>query len=974
MPTDYRATVFLPKTEFPMRGGLPTLEPKLVLRWQQMGLYQRLREAAAGRDKFVLHDGPPYANGDIHLGHALNKILKDVINRARQMSGKDAPYVPGWDCHGLPIEWIVEEKYRARKQSKDSVPLAQFRKECRDFAAHWVEVQKAQFQRLGVIGDWDNPYLTMSYTAEAQIVREIGKFLVNGGLYKGAKPVLWSVVEQTALAEAEVEYHDHRSNTVWVLFPIEHATRPSLNGASAVIWTTTPWTLPGNRAIAYSDELEYSLIEVDKVGDVTTEQHLGARRIIRLPAGSRAKVGDRLLVATPLIEEVCKRVGIDAYTVEDHFLGPELAGTVARHPLQGQGYDFDVPLLAADFVVADQGTGLVHIAPGHGADDWELGQANGLAVPDTVGPDGVYLAQVPLFAGHAVYRPDGKPGDADSVVIAAVEAAGGLLARGSLVHSYPHSWRSKAPLIFRNTPQWFISMAANGLREKALAAIDETRWIPPQGRNRIHAMVESRPDWCVSRQRAWGVPIPVFVNRQSGEPLRDGAVVERVAAAVERDGADAWYSTDAAVFLGNAYDPAEWDKVTDIIEVWFDSGSTHAFVLEQRPALKWPASLYLEGSDQHRGWFHSSLLEACGTRGRAPYEAVLTHGFVLDADGRKMSKSLGNVIAPQDVMKQSGADILRLWVVASDYAEDLRIGPEILKHMGDNYRRLRNTLRYLLGALDGFAPAEAVAVEVMPELERWVLHRLAELDAVVRQAIADYDFHGLFTALHNFCAVDLSAFYFDIRKDRLYCDGADDLGRRATRTVLGRTFDCLARWLAPILCFTAEEAWLARHGDVQGRSVHLELFADVPADWLDPALGARWAELRDLRRVVTGALEVERAAKRIGSSLQAAVAIYAPAPVIAALRGVDLAELCITSAATAQAGPPPGDAFTMPEVPGVGVVVMPATGERCERCWRVLPEVGHVAGHDDLCGRCAAVLDRGAAALETPSDTLSAAG
>ena len=974
MPTDYRATVFLPKTEFPMRGGLPTLEPKLVLRWQQMGLYQRLREAAAGRDKFVLHDGPPYANGDIHLGHALNKILKDVINRARQMSGKDAPYVPGWDCHGLPIEWIVEEKYRARKQSKDSVPLAQFRKECRDFAAHWVEVQKAQFQRLGVIGDWDNPYLTMSYTAEAQIVREIGKFLVNGGLYKGAKPVLWSVVEQTALAEAEVEYHDHRSNTVWVLFPIEHATRPSLNGASAVIWTTTPWTLPGNRAIAYSDELEYSLIEVDKVGDVTTEQHLGARRIIRLPAGSRAKVGDRLLVATPLIEEVCKRVGIDAYTVEDHFLGPELAGTVARHPLQGQGYDFDVPLLAADFVVADQGTGLVHIAPGHGADDWELGQANGLAVPDTVGPDGVYLAQVPLFAGHAVYRPDGKPGDADSVVIAAVEAAGGLLARGSLVHSYPHSWRSKAPLIFRNTPQWFISMAANGLREKALAAIDETRWIPPQGRNRIHAMVESRPDWCVSRQRAWGVPIPVFVNRQSGEPLRDGAVVERVAAAVERDGADAWYSTDAAVFLGNAYDPAEWDKVTDIIEVWFDSGSTHAFVLEQRPALKWPASLYLEGSDQHRGWFHSSLLEACGTRGRAPYEAVLTHGFVLDADGRKMSKSLGNVIAPQDVMKQSGADILRLWVVASDYAEDLRIGPEILKHMGDNYRRLRNTLRYLLGALDGFAPAEAVAVEVMPELERWVLHRLAELDAVVRQAIADYDFHGLFTALHNFCAVDLSAFYFDIRKDRLYCDGADDLGRRATRTVLGRTFDCLARWLAPILCFTAEEAWLARHGDVQGRSVHLELFADVPADWLDPALGARWAELRDLRRVVTGALEVERAAKRIGSSLQAAVAIYAPEPVIAALRGVDLAELCITSAATAQAGPPPGDAFTMPEVPGVGVVVMPATGERCERCWRVLPEVGHVAGHDDLCGRCAAVLDRGAAALETPSDTLSAAG
>ena len=945
MPTDYRPTVFLPKTDFPMRGGLPTLEPTMVERWQAMGLYQKLRQASKGREKFVLHDGPPYANGDLHLGHALNKILKDLVNRAQQMLGKDAPYVPGWDCHGLPIEWIVEEKYRAKKLSKDSVPIAQFRQECRDFATYWVERQKEQFQRLGVIGDWDNPYLTMSFDAEAQIVREIGKFLVNGGLYKGAKPVLWSVVEQTALAEAEVEYHDHRSNTVWARFPIVQASRPFLADASAVIWTTTPWTLPGNRAIAYSAELEYAVVRVDAVGEK-----------------SRARPGERLILAVPLIEEVASRGGIEVLTVEHRFPGAALAGMVARHPLGGQGYDFPVPLLAADFVVADQGTGLVHIAPGHGADDWELGQANGLPVPDTVGPDGIYLASVPLFAGRAVYRPDGKPGDADAAVIAAIEAAGGLLARGTLMHSYPHSWRSKAPLIFRNTPQWFISMSANGLREKALKAIDDTRWIPPQGRNRIAAMIESKPDWCVSRQRSWGVPIPVFVNKKTGQPLRDGAVVERVAVAVEREGADVWYSAEASRFLGNQYDPADWDKVTDIIEVWFDSGSTHAFVLEQRPELKWPASLYLEGSDQHRGWFNSSLLEACGTRGRAPFEAVLTHGFILDETGRKQSKSLGNVVAPQDVIKQSGADILRLWVVASDYTEDLSLGPEILKHLGDSYRRLRNTLRYLLGALAGYEPGEAVVPEEMPELERWVLHRLAELDRLVRQSIDDYDFHGLFTALHNFCAVDLSAFYFDIRKDRLYCDAADDIRRRATRTVLDRTFDCLVRWLAPILCFTSEEAWLARHGDTPERSVHLELFLEVPEAWRDPALGERLEALRKVRSVVTGALEVERAAKRIGSSLQAAVEIFVPERLLPMLRGVDLAELCITSAGSVEAGVPSSGAFTLPDVADIGVLVKPATGARCERCWRVLPEVGHVPGHSDLCRRCAEVIGRGASA------------
>jgi isoleucyl-tRNA synthetase len=946
MPTDYRPTVFLPKTAFPMRGELPKREPQILARWEAMDLYRRLREAARGREKFVLHDGPPYANGDIHLGTALNKILKDIVNRSQQMLGKDAPYVPGWDCHGLPIEWIIEEKYRAAGRTKDSVPIGQFRRECREFAAHWIEVQKRDFRRLGVIGDWEHPYTTMAYAAEAQIVRELGKFLLNGGLYKGAKPVLWSVVEETALAEAEVEYYDHRSTTVWVRFPIERAARATLRDAAALIWTTTPWTLPGNRAIAFNPGLDYLVIAVEAAA-----------------GKSRARVGERLLLAAPLVAEVAARAAITAYAVLDRFPGAALAGTIARHPLRGEGYDFPVPLLPAAFVAADQGTGLVHIAPGHGAEDFELGQAHGLPVPDTVGPDGVYLPDVPLFAGRQIYRRDGTPGDANEAVIAAIERKGGLLARGTLVHSYPHSWRSKAPLIFRNTPQWFISMTANGLRQKALAAIAATRWIPPQGKNRIAAMVETRPDWCVSRQRAWGVPITVFTHRRTGEPLRDPAVIERVAAAVEEHGADIWFDADPALFLGEGYDPAEWDKVTDIVEVWFDSGATHSFVLETRPELEWPASLYLEGSDQHRGWFQSSLLEACGTRGRAPYKAVLTHGFVLDEEGRKMSKSLGNVIAPQRVIEESGADILRLWVVGSDYTEDIRIGPEILKRQTDIYRRLRNTLRYLLGALDGFAAAEAVGVEAMPELERWVLHRLYELDRLVRRSIDAFDFHNLFTALHNFCAVDLSAFYFDIRKDRLYCDAPQDLRRRALRTVLDRCFECLVRWLAPIIAFTAEEAWLARHGDDPDNSVHLERFLDLPVSWYDDRLGERWRRLRDLRRVVTGALEREREAKRLGSSLEAAVELYVPADLADLFRGVDLAELCITSAGAVVVGPVPEGAFTLPDLPCVGARITPAPGRRCERCWRVLPEVGRLPGHEDLCRRCAAVIDGLSAAM-----------
>ncbi|QEX15408.1 isoleucine--tRNA ligase [Hypericibacter terrae] len=944
---DYKDTVFLPRTDFPMRGNLPTREPETLRRWQELNLFQRLRDASRGRPRFLLHDGPPYANGNIHIGHALNKILKDVVNRTQQMLGKDANYVPGWDCHGLPIEWKIEEKYRAAGRDKDAVPVVEFRRECRDFAEHWIGVQREEFKRLGVEGDWAHPYTTMAFFAEAQIVREIGKFLINGGLFRGSKPVMWSVVEKTALAEAEVEYHDHVSNTIYLRFPILRSALPALAGAGAVIWTTTPWTIPANRAMAYGNEIDYELIEVVAVAE-----------------GAVAKPGDKLLVAAALRSEFEKAAQITEAKTLWSGKGEALAGTIARHPLAGKGYEFEVPLLPGGFVTTEQGTGFVHIAPGHGADDYELGIAHGIEVPQTVDEDGSYFPHVPLFAGKRVLRPDGKKGDADPAVMAALTEAGHLLARNRLTHSYPHSWRSRAPLIFRNTAQWFISMEKNDLRRKSLAAIDETRFVPPQGRNRIYSMIESRPDWCISRQRAWGVPIAIFVDKRTGEPLRDQKVVDRVAEAFEKEGADAWFASPPARFLGNEHNPEHFEQVTDIVDVWFDSGSTHAFVLESgKWDLSWPADVYLEGSDQHRGWFHSSLLESCGTRGRAPYNTVITHGFTLDEQGRKMSKSLGNVLAPQEVMKQYGADILRLWVaIGCDYSEDQRIGSEALKFVADHYRRLRNTFRYLLGALDGWSEAERLPPAQMPELERWILHRLAELGQQVRTAADNYDLHNIYMELHNFCAVDLSAFYFDIRKDALYCDAPKSLRRRAVRTVLHELFTCLTAWLAPVLCFTSEEAWQNRPWKEGEESIHLRLFPEIPAAWRDAALAQRWAGLRDLRRVVTGALEIERAEKRIGSSLQAHPTIYLTAELKQLCDGLDLAEISITSLATLIVGAPPAGAFTLPDVPDVGVTVGLAEGEKCERCWRQVPDRGVDPHHPLLCGRCADAVSAGTAA------------
>ncbi len=910
--TDYKSTVFLPRTEFPMRGDLPKREPEMLARWAEMNLWARLRAAARGRPPFVLHDGPPYANGHLHIGHALNKIHKDVINRAQQMAGRDADYIPGWDCHGLPIEWKIEEEYRAKKLDKDQVPVLEFRRQCREYAQHWMTVQTEEFQRLGVAGDWASRYATMDFASEAAIAAEIGKFLLNGALYRGLRPVLWSPVEKTALAEAEVEYHDKKDTAIYVRFP---AAEDDLAGAAAVIWTTTPWTIPGNRALAVGAELEYCLVTVEEIAP-----------------GSLAIPGERLIVAAELLDAFARATGISRYAAGRRFPGRDLAGKRFHHPLArlAPGYDFTVPALLGEHVTAEAGTGVVHTAPGHGEEDFAVCKAHGIEVPDTVADDGTYYPGVPLFAGVHVYK-------AAEPVCAALTAAGTLLHREEFLHPYPHSWRSKAPLIYRATAQWFIRMdGETRIRAKALAAIDETRFVPEAGRNRIRAMVESRPDWCISRQRAWGVPIAIFVDKRSHEPLRDPAVMRRVVEIFTQEGADAWYARPAGDFLGPERDPAEYEQIFDVVDVWFESGSTHAFVLEAR-GMPWPADVYLEGSDQHRGWFQSSLLEAVGTRGRAPFKAIVTDGFVLDEQGRKMSKSLGNVTAPQEVNDKYGADILRLWVLNSDISEDLRIGPDILKQQAELYRRLRNTLRWLLGSLDGFTEAERLAEAEYPELERFLLHRLWELNARRRAAVESHDWTGVYPALHHFCAADLSAFYFDIRKDSLYCDAPSAPKRRACRSFLDILFRCLATWLAPALPFTAEEAWIARHG--LSASVHLELFPAVPDSWRDEALAARFAQIRAHRAGVTGAIEVMRASKEIGSSLQAEAVLSPAAKALSADTGF-WAEICITSAAAFGGG----DGATL------------AQGHKCERCWKVLPEVGEDAAHPALCRRCRAAV------------------
>ncbi|MEI6099309.1 MAG: isoleucine--tRNA ligase [Alphaproteobacteria bacterium] len=962
---DYRSTVFLPETDFPMRAGLPQREPDWLARWDRIGIYDRLR-GQQGRVPFVLHDGPPYANGHLHIGHALNKVLKDMVVRSQQMMGRDARYVPGWDCHGLPIEWKIEEQYRARGLNKDAVDVVDFRRECRRFAEGWVDIQREEFKRLGITGNWADPYLTMNYHAEAVIAAEFMKFVMNGSLYQGSKPVMWSPVEKTALAEAEVEYHDLTSHTVWVRFPV--LTGNALftrSKTDVVIWTTTPWTIPQNRAISFGPAIAYGLYE-----------------IIGRPADSTATIGERVILADALAEAcfaAAKLSGPEMLRRLCDVSAADLAAMTCAHPFRGieggQGeWDYTVPLLPGDHVTDDAGTGFVHTAPSHGDDDYQMGLKFGLPMTYNIEPDGTYRSSLPLFGGQAIITPDGKEGPANVAVIKQLAYSGALFAKGKIKHSYPHSWRSKAPLIYRNTPQWFVAIDkplddgfgtyGNTIRKRALTSINQlVTWTPVTGRNRLHSMIEARPDWVLSRQRAWGVPLTCFTKKGAlpSDPdflLRNDQVNDRIRAAFEADSADIWFEQGfKESVLQGIVDPSEYDKVDDVLDVWFDSGSTHAFVLRDRAdgSPDGVADLYLEGTDQHRGWFHSSMLQACGTKGRAPYRGVLTHGFTLDEKGMKMSKSLGNTVAPQAVIDEYGADILRLWVAQADYTVDLRIGKEILKGTADSYRRLRNTMRFLLGNLKDFTDAERVAPADMPELEQWVLHRLAELDAEVRAGYAHYDFQGVFQKLFTFATTDLSAVYFDIRKDSLYCDAPTAPTRRAARTVLDLLFHRLTTWLAPVLVFTMEEVWLCRFpGD--DSSVHLQDMPPTPKGWLNHALAAKWDGIRATRRAVTGALEIQRTAKVIGASLEAAPVVHvADTAILAALKSVDFADLCITSDVQITGDDAPPEAFRLPEVPGVGVVFERAIGEKCERCWKVLPDVG-THKNPATCARCDAAL------------------
>ena len=895
----------LPKTAFSMKANLPSKEPKILESWDKTKLYEKLRKKSAGKEKFILHDGPPYANGHIHMGTALNKILKDIVIKFHQMNNKDSIYVPGWDCHGLPIEWKIEEEYKKKKKNKDEVPTKDFRKECREFAEKWIGIHKKEFKRLGVIGDWENYYSTMSFDAEAQIVRELGKFLLEGSLYRGFKPVLWSTVEKTALADAEVEYKDHKSNTIYAEFQIKKSDKDFLKDASVIIWTTTPWTIPANKALAYNKDINYSVLELNN---------------------------KKIIVAEKLVNSVIEGCSLGKFKTLKSFKGSEFEKTVCSHPFKKLGYTFDVPMLEANFVTLEQGTGIVHCAPSHGPDDFNLCLKHGMKAIETVNDDGRYTKNIPIFEGTHVFK-------ADEIIIKNLKEQKNLLGSDTLVHSYPHSWRSKAPLVHRATPQWFISMESHKLRKKALESIDQTAFYPEKGKARIRSMIETRPDWCISRQRSWGVPLPIFVNKKTNEPLRDPEVVENIAKIYEKEGSDCWFYDDPQKFLGKKYKKEHYIKSNDIVEVWFDSGSTHSFVLEKRKDLKWPASMYLEGSDQHRGWFHSSLLESCGTRGRAPFDSILSHGFVVDGKGMKMSKSSGNIISPEEILKKYGADILRLWVASSDYAEDLRIDHSILEQHAESYRKIRNTFRFILGNLkDNFVPRDFKKINYkdFPELEKFILHKIFILNSEIKNNLKNYNFHKLQKDLLNFCALDLSSFYFDIRKDVLYCDDLSSKKRKSCVDLLSIILECLLKWYAPVLSFTTEEITdLTQKG--KKISIHEENFPEVSDNWKNESLYQKWEKLLYVRQQVNIAIEEKRSAKIIGSSLEADIEIALPKNEFDHLQKTDAKELFITSNVTQNVA----------KENKISVIVKKAKGTKCSRCWKIVEKV-----EDKKCSRC----------------------
>ena len=903
-------TLQLPKTAFSMKASLPTKEPEILKKWEKDKIFEKLRNISKGKEKFILHDGPPYANGHIHMGTALNKILKDIITRFHQMSGKDSVYVPGWDCHGLPIEWKIEEQYKKKKKNKDEVPIKDFRQECREFAKKWIDVHINEFKRLGVVGDFDNYYSTMSYEAEAQIVRELGKFLLDGSLYQGFKPVLWSTVEKTALADAEVEYLDHTSNTIYASFQIKKTDKVFLKDASIIIWTTTPWTIPANKALAFNSDIDYSVLEIENL---------------------EYFAGKKIVVAKNLIESICKECDIKTFKEIKTFKGSEFSGTICSHPFFKMGFDYDVPMLNAQFVNLEQGTGIVHCAPSHGPDDFNLCLKNNIPSLYTVDNAGLYTKEIPNFTNTHIFK-------ADPIVIEQLKEQKKLLKNDKLNHSYPHSWRSKAPLIYRATPQWFISMKKNELRNKAIKAINDTTFYPSKGKDRLLSMVEGRPDWCVSRQRVWGVPLPIFINKKTKEPLRDQKVIDRIASIYEKQGSDCWFTDDSKVFLGENYNPDDYEKLNDIVEVWFDSGSTHSFVLEKRKDLKWPADMYLEGSDQHRGWFHSSLLESCGTRGRAPFKSILSHGFVVDGKGMKMSKSTGNVISPDDILKNYGADILRVWVASSDYAEDLRIDKSILSQHAESYRKIRNTFRFILGNIkDTYEKQnfEKIDIKQFDELEQYILHKIFCISKSVELNLKNYNFHKLYKELLNFCTLDLSSFYFDIRKDVLYCDSLNSKKRRNCVKVCNIILESLLKWFAPILVFTTDEIYSLVNKNK--KNIHEHTFVKVPKNWENKKLNDKWDQLLKIKQEANIAIEAKRSSKEIGSSLEAEVKLSVDKNKFDLLENLDLSEYLITSKAEK----------VLSEDKEMKIEVNKAKGNKCPRCWKIL---------EQSCDRCASLI------------------
>ena len=904
----------LPATSFPMKANLPVKEPEIIKFWEEINLYQELRSKSKDRDKFILHDGPPYANGHIHIGTALNKILKDIVVRFNQMMGKDAPYVPGWDCHGLPIEWKVEEEYKKKGKNKDTIPVNEFREECRQFAASWIEIQKKEFNRLGVNGDWKNHYTTMSKSSEAQIAREISKFIINGGLYRGFKPVLWSVVETTALADAEVEYYDHTSNTIYGKFLIKSGPEKFMN-CSVVIWTTTPWTIPCNRALAFNSKINYSIVKINN--------------------------NEKIIIAEKLIDKVLVDCKITNFEIIESFSGSEFKNIICNHPFKDFGYTFDVPMLDGNFVNLEQGTGIVHCAPSHGPDDYYLCLNNNIQAFDTIDDKGHYTKNIIKFAGTHIFK-------ADDVIINELTNLNRLLGKGKLKHSYPHSWRSKAPLVHRATPQWFISMEKNNLRQKSLTAIGNTKFYPAVGQNRLRSMIETRPDWCVSRQRVWGVPLPIFISKKTGKPLADEKVLEGVAKIFEEEGSDSWFIRKPQDFLGKDYNANDYEQVKDIVEVWFDSGSTHSYVLDKRPELTWPANLYLEGSDQHRGWFHSSLLESCGTKGTAPFQNILCHGFVVDGKGQKMSKSLGNVVMPEEVIKNFGADILRLWVVASDYSEDLKIDKAILNQHAESYRKIRNTLRFLLGNLnDKLLNDDLSKIEYskLSSLEKYILLQVYELDSRFRDYINSYNFHKIYVELLNFCTLDLSAFYFDIKKDILYCDSINSQRRNKCLEILNVLTNFLLKWFSPILAFTSEEAYQVIKNK-NYKSIHLQDFLVIPLVWNNSEVKNKWVGIKKVKQVVNAAIEDIRNKKIIGSSLEANVIVYLKKEYLNLIKDEDLSEIFICSEAKAESLINQSDLFSLKDIDGVVVKIVKAKGQKCPRCWKILEKTCS----RDICG------------------------